>query len=149
MYCCTHVQSKWALVNREHRHSTAQHGLWQWGWREVELNSSDTHTSQLGAGFWTGNTRWRILSLTYSSKHKVSDVFLYYKTCSNFYSFYLLFSFSADHTMGRSNQPFVYVPHKRRGPISAEFKSPGPAAFNIPGTIGSMYTVYIISHQRS
>ena len=61
----------------------------------------------------------------------------------------MLFSFSADHTMGRSNQPFVYVPHKRRGPISAEFKSPGPAAFNIPGTIGSMYTVYIISHQRS
>merc|ERR1711992_236718 len=46
-------------------------------------------------------------------------------------------SFSADHTMGRSNQPFVYVPHKRRGPISAEFKSPGPAAFNIPGTIGN------------
>ena len=90
MYCCTHVQSKWALVNREHHSSTAQHGLWRWGWREVELNSSDTHTSQLGAGFWTGNTRWRILSLTYCSK--VSDVVLYCKTCSNFHNFYLLFS---------------------------------------------------------
>ena len=42
--------------------------------------------------------------------------------------------------MGRSaKQNFVYVPHKRRGPISAEFKSPGPAAFNLPGTIGSKW----------
>ena len=39
--------------------------------------------------------------------------------------------------MGRSNQNFVYTPHKRRGPISAEFTSPGPAAISLPGTIGS------------
>ena len=43
--------------------------------------------------------------------------------------------------MGRSaNQNFVFTPHKRRGPISAEFQSPGPAAFNIPGTIGSKFS---------
>merc|ERR1711976_1119145 len=41
-------------------------------------------------------------------------------------------------TMGRSSkQNFVYVPHQRRGPISAEFQSPGPAAFNLPGPIGN------------
>ena len=51
--------------------------------------------------------------------------------------------------MGRSaNQNFVFTPHKRRGPISAEFQSPGPAAFNIPGTIGSKYSrEVIISYQ--
>merc|ERR1712032_1321053 len=40
-------------------------------------------------------------------------------------------------SMGRSNQNFVYTPHKRRGPISAEFTSPGPAAISLPGTIGN------------
>jgi len=30
----------------------------------------------------------------------------------------------------------VYTPHKRRGPISAEFTSPGPAAISLPGYIG-------------
>ena len=45
--------------------------------------------------------------------------------------------------MGRSNQNFVYTPHKRRGPISAEFTSPGPAAISLPGTIGSKLKFYI------
>ena len=43
--------------------------------------------------------------------------------------------------MGRSNQNFVYTPHKRRGPISAEFTSPGPAAISLPGTIGSKFVL--------
>merc|ERR1712079_882186 len=38
--------------------------------------------------------------------------------------------------MGRSNTNFVYTPHRRRGPISAEFTSPGPAAISLPGYIG-------------
>merc|ERR1712186_31347 len=74
----------------------------------------------MGVGSWILNT-----------KHQAEDTFTDLLTVSK------LISFTADHTMGRSNQPFVYVPHKRRGPISAEFKSPGPAAFNIPGTIGN------------
>jgi len=37
---------------------------------------------------------------------------------------------------GQRNQPFVYTPHKRRGPISAEFSSPGPAAICLPSLIG-------------
>merc|ERR1711988_1832503 len=41
-----------------------------------------------------------------------------------------------EHKMGRSNANFVYTPHKRRGPISAEFTSPGPAAFSLLGSIG-------------
>ena len=33
------------------------------------------------------------------------------------------------------------TPHKRRGPIAAEFSSPGPAAIALPGLFGSEYTV--------
>lgn len=32
------------------------------------------------------------------------------------------------------------TPHKRRGPIAAEFSSPGPAAIALPGLFGSKYT---------
>ena len=55
-----------------------------------------------------------------------------YNTLSNF-----CVSDFFEFNMGRSNQNFVYTPHKRRGPISAEFTSPGPAAISLPGTIGS------------
>eukprot|EP00092_Neocalanus_flemingeri_P049666 GFUD01057164.1.p1 GENE.GFUD01057164.1~~GFUD01057164.1.p1 ORF type:complete len:114 (-),score=28.29 GFUD01057164.1:88-393(-) len=37
----------------------------------------------------------------------------------------------------QKKQNFVITPHKRRGPIAAEFQSPGPAAFNLPGLIGN------------
>merc|ERR1711892_84005 len=40
--------------------------------------------------------------------------------------------------MGRqSNNNFVITTHKRRGPIAAEFQSPGPAAINLPGLFGN------------
>merc|ERR1711892_444199 len=40
--------------------------------------------------------------------------------------------------MGRhANNNFVITPHKRRGPIAAEFQSPGPAAINLPGLFGN------------
>ena len=40
--------------------------------------------------------------------------------------------------MGRhANSNFVITPHKRRGPIAAEFQSPGPAAISLPGLFGS------------
>merc|ERR1719187_3227446 len=38
--------------------------------------------------------------------------------------------------MGR-HANFVITPHKRRGPIAAEFQSPGPAAINLPGLFGN------------
>ena len=45
--------------------------------------------------------------------------------------------------MGRpANKNFVITPHKRRGPIAAEFQTPGPAAINLPGLFGSKYHVY-------
>jgi len=44
--------------------------------------------------------------------------------------------------MGRhANNNFVITPHKRRGPIAAEFQSPGPAAINLPGLFGSKYAL--------
>jgi len=40
--------------------------------------------------------------------------------------------------MGRhANNNFVITPHKRRGPIAAEFQSPGPASINLPGLFGN------------
>merc|ERR1711892_598109 len=34
------------------------------------------------------------------------------------------------------NGGFQYTPHKRRGPIAAEFQSPGPAAISLAGSVG-------------
>ena len=43
--------------------------------------------------------------------------------------------------MGRHANPnFVITPHKRRGPIAAEFQSPGPAAISLPGLFGSKHS---------
>ena len=32
---------------------------------------------------------------------------------------------------------YEITPHKRRGPIAAEFSTPGPASIALPGLIGS------------
>ncbi|KAL7635944.1 UNVERIFIED_CONTAM: hypothetical protein RMT77_013761 [Armadillidium vulgare] len=42
---------------------------------------------------------------------------------------------------GQKNTQFVWTPTKRRGPIAAEFSTPGPAAINLPPTFGSKVTV--------
>jgi len=43
-----------------------------------------------------------------------------------------------EHKMGRhASSNFVITPHKRRGPIAAEFQSPGPAAINLPTLFGN------------
>jgi len=39
--------------------------------------------------------------------------------------------------MGRQQKPFVFTPTKRRGPIAAEFQTPGPAAIKLPATLGT------------
>merc|ERR1712106_473217 len=38
---------------------------------------------------------------------------------------------------GQKKQNFVITPHKRRGPIAAEFQTPGPAAVTLPGLFGN------------
>ena len=38
---------------------------------------------------------------------------------------------------GGSGQGYQWTPHKRRGPIAAEFSGPGPAAIALPSLIGS------------
>ena len=46
--------------------------------------------------------------------------------------------------MGRhASSNFVITPHKRRGPIAAEFQSPGPAAINLPTLFGSKYNQFL------
>ena len=93
---------------------------------EVELNWHPQHS----VGCWNFNRQQVTRHYNYCTKHTM-DIWL------NIYCFRVHFNWSR---MGRSaKQNFVYVPHKRRGPISAEFKSPGPAAFNLPGTIGSKW----------
>ena len=48
-----------------------------------------------------------------------------------------------EYKMGRhASSNFVITPHKRRGPIAAEFQSPGPAAINLPTLFGSKYCQY-------
>ena len=50
---------------------------------------------------------------------------------------------TTEHRMGRhASSSFVITPHKRRGPIAAEFQSPGPAAINLPTLFGSKYNQY-------
>ena len=50
-----------------------------------------------------------------------------------------------EYKMGRhASSNFVITPHKRRGPIAAEFQSPGPAAINLPTLFGSKYSQYKI-----
>merc|ERR1711892_765172 len=44
----------------------------------------------------------------------------------------LTFSIMSD----RKKQAFQITPHKRRGPIAAEFQSPGPAAVSLPSAFG-------------
>ena len=41
----------------------------------------------------------------------------------------------------RSKQAHQITPHKRRGPIAAEFSSPGPASIALPGLFGSKNNV--------
>ena len=45
----------------------------------------------------------------------------------------------------RSKQAHQITPHKRRGPIAAEFSSPGPASIALPGLFGSKNNVKIKS----
>ena len=39
--------------------------------------------------------------------------------------------------VAKSKSVFEITPHKRRGPIAAEFSTPGPASIALPGLIGS------------
>ena len=38
---------------------------------------------------------------------------------------------------GGNGNGYQWTPHKRRGPIAAEFSGPGPAAIALPSLIGS------------
>ena len=47
--------------------------------------------------------------------------------------------------MGRQqNKPFVFTPTKRRGPIAAEFSTPGPASIKLPSTLGKSFCFYCL-----
>lgn len=48
--------------------------------------------------------------------------------------------FRAEYTMGGFQQR-PWTPTKRRGPIAAEFKGPGPACVSLPSSIGKFPTV--------
>ena len=43
---------------------------------------------------------------------------------------------------GGSGQGYQWTPHKRRGPIAAEFSGPGPAAIALPSLIGSKFNFF-------
>ena len=43
----------------------------------------------------------------------------------------------------KSKQVFDITPHKRRGPIAAEFSTPGPASIALPGLFGSKNSIQI------
>ena len=44
--------------------------------------------------------------------------------------------------MGGGTAGYQWTPHKRRGPIAAEFSGPGPAAIALPSLIGSKLFTY-------
>ena len=45
-------------------------------------------------------------------------------------------SIAEERMVSSRRQQTVITPHKRRGPIAAEFSSPGPASIKLPGLIG-------------
>lgn len=64
----------------------------------------------------------------------------YFRYC-NYYATISILYFFRYHTTAMvsssyKTQQHVITPHKRRGPIAAEFSSPGPASINLPGLIG-------------
>ena len=75
-----------------------------------------------------------------------SSFFYLFKFLIFFYAFCLVFCFilcfcsawfSLWSAMG--GQSRAWTPHKRRGPIAAEFSGPGPAAIALPSLFGSKF----------